>query len=323
MDEISLIRRFWEPLGRAVTNPSVREGIGNDGAVIATGPGYDQVITMDTLLEGVHFPASIDAHALGWRALAVNLSDLAAMGADPVCYTLSLTLPEADEYWLEGFCNGLRDLSSLHGVQLVGGDTTRGPLSITIQAQGRVPAGSSVARGRGCPGDRICVSGSLGDAGEALNWLGRDVRGNRAAQSVLGCYYYPAPRLALGTWLREQGVAAIDISDGLLTDLERMLGDDGRCGARLDYRALPVSAALESLAGDDAPALAASAGDDYELCFLWSEARGEIPGAAELDLPVTVVGRIESEPGIRLMDGDEPVTLASRGYSHFPGGSDE
>ena len=317
MNEISLIRDFWQPLGEAVTHPLVREGIGNDGAVIATEPGYDQVITTDTLVEGVHFPVSADAHAIGWRALAVNLSDLAAMGAEPVCYTLALTLPAADRRWLDGFCNGLKDLSSLHGIQLVGGDTTQGPLSVTIQAQGRVPEGGSVPRRGGRPGDRICVSGTLGEAGEALNWLHRDAAGDRAVRSVLSRYYYPAPRLVPGTWLREQGVAAIDISDGLLTDLGRLLGEDGACGARVDYRALPVSAELESLAGDRARMLAAVAGDDYELCFLWAEARGALPTSAELGAPVTVVGRVEAESGVRLMDGDEPVIPERQGYSHF------
>jgi len=245
------------------------------------------------------------------------------MGAEPVCYTLALTLPRADDDWLERFGSGLKDLSSLHGIQLVGGDTTRGPLSVTIQAQGRVPEGSAVARRGGRPGDRICVSGNLGDAGEALNWLDRDPGGERSIRSVLDRYYYPTPRLELGAWLREEGIAAIDISDGLMTDLGRLLGDDGAAGAELDYRALPVTPALESLAGERARALAAGAGDDYELCFLWSEARGALPGVAELGVPVTIVGRVVAEPGIRLMDDDEPVSLASSGYSHFPDGSDE
>lgn len=322
MDEIALIRRFWEPLGRAVSHPAVREGIGNDGAVIRCEAGYDVVVAVDTLVEGVHFPASIDPHALGWRALAVNLSDLAAMGAEPVCYTLALTLPRADEQWLEAFSGGLRDLSVRHGIQLVGGDTTRGPLTVTIQVQGRVPSGTAMCRGRATPGDRICVSGALGSAGEALNWLDKRLDDNTNVRAVLDRYFYPEPRLALGAWLRERGIAAIDVSDGLVSDLGQLLGDQGP-GARLEYRALPVAPELAALAGPGAHELAASAGDDYELCFLWPEALGDAPNATPDGVPITVVGEVEPEPGIRLMDGDTPVRLASAGYNHFPGGADK
>ena len=321
MDEISLIRRFWEPLGRAVTHPAVREGIGNDGAVIRCEAGQDTVVAMDTLVEGIHFPASIDPYALGWRALAVNLSDLAAMGAEPVCYTLALTLPRARENWLEAFSGGLRDLSVRHGIQLVGGDTTHGPLTITIQVQGRVPSGTTMRRGGAAAGGRICVSGTLGSAGEALNWLSDFPEDNSDVRAVLDRYFYPEPRLALGSWLRERGVAAIDVSDGLVSDLGQLLGNGG-VGARIDYRALPVAPELEALAGSQARELAASAGDDYELCFLWPLDAGEVPGSTDEGLALTVIGEVEAEPGVRLMDGGYPVELASVGYSHFSGSSD-
>ncbi|TDT37101.1 thiamine-phosphate kinase [Halospina denitrificans] len=322
MDEISLIRRFWEPLGRAVTHPAVREGIGNDGAVIRCEPGQDAVVAVDTLVEGVHFPATIDPYALGWRALAVNLSDLAAMGAEPVCYTLALTLPRADEDWLEAFSGGLRDLSVRHGIQLVGGDTTRGPLTITIQVQGRVPSGTAMRRGGAAPGDRVCVSGSLGSAGEALKWLDTSPGNNPDVRAVLARYFYPQPRLALGGWLRERGVAAIDVSDGLVSDLGQLLGEAGR-GARLDYAALPIAPELATLAGSQARKLAASAGDDYELCFLWPLALGEVPESTDEGVPLTVIGEVEAEPGVRLMDGNDPVELAYGGYSHFSGGAND
>lgn len=319
MDEISLIRRFWEPLGRAVTHPAVREGIGNDGAVIRCEAGEDAVVAVDTLVEGVHFPASIDPYALGWRALAVNLSDLAAMGAEPVCYTLALTLPRAEEDWLAAFSAGLRTLSVRYGIQLVGGDTTRGPLTVTIQVQGRVPSATAMRRGGASPGDRICVSGTLGSAGEALKWLDREPDEDPAVRAVLERYFYPEPRLALGGWLRERGVAAIDVSDGLVSDLGQLLGDGG-VGARIDYRALPVTPELEALAGGQARELAASAGDDYELCFLWPRSLGQLPVSTDEGVPLTVVGEVEAKSGIRLMDGNEAVELASAGYSHFSGG---
>ena len=319
MDEISLIRRFWEPLGEAVRHPAVREGIGNDGAVIRCEAGEDTVVAVDTLVEGVHFPASIDPSALGWRVLAVNLSDLAAMGAEPVCYTLALTLPRADEDWLAAFSAGLRSLSTRYGVQLVGGDTTRGPLTVTIQVQGRVPSGRSLRRGGARPGDRICVSGALGSAGEALNWLDERADHSAEVKAVLERYFYPEPRLALGNWLLERGVAAIDVSDGLVSDLGQLLGDG--CGARVNYRALPVTRELEALAGDRARELAASAGDD-ELCFLWPSALGALPDTSDEGLPLTVIGEVEAEPGVRLMDGGRCVELASPGYSHFSAGRD-
>lgn len=321
MDEISLIQRFWEPLGRAVTHPAVREGIGNDGAVIRCDAGQDTVIAVDTLVEGIHFPAAIDGYALGWRALAVNLSDLAAMGAEPVCYTLALTLPSADGDWLEAFSRGLLDLSSRYGVQLVGGDTTRGPVAVTIQVQGRVPSGTAMRRGGANPGDRICVSGNLGSAGEALKWLDTSPDSNSDVRAVLNRYFYPEPRLALGAWLRERGLAAIDVSDGLVSDLGQLLRHGGR-GARVDYRALPIAQELASLAGSRARELAASAGDDYELCFLWPPGAGEVPESTEDGLPLTVIGEVETQSGVRLMDGDRPVALASAGYSHFSGEPD-
>jgi len=150
------------------------------------------------------------------------------MGAEPVCYTLALTLPRADEDWLQAFSDGLRDLSVRHGIQLVGGDTTRGPLTITIQVQGRVPTGTAMRRGGAVAGDRICVSGTLGSAGEALKWLDASRADNPDVRAVLARYFYPEPRLTLGAWLRERGVAAIDVSDGLISDLGQLLGDGGR-----------------------------------------------------------------------------------------------
>ena len=320
MDEFSLIDRFWKPLGKAVERAGVIEGIGNDGAVVRCPPGQDQVMTMDTLVEGVHFPRSMPPHALGWRALAVNLSDLAAMGAEPLCFTLSVTLPEASESWLAAFAEGVQALAVRENIQLVGGDTTRGPLSITIQAQGLVPEGAAVRRGNARPGDRICVSGSLGEAGEALNWLEADDTATPAVQAVLGRYRYPEPRLALGKWLRESGIATVDVSDGLVADLSHLLLDRG---AHLDWQALPVSVELVSLRGlEDARQLAASAGDDYELLFVWP-GDSPLPSGPVVDsMAITVIGTVTEAPGVVMMGPDGRIPLAAEGYAHFGGRDD-
>lgn len=317
MDEFSLIDRFWKPLGDAVTRSEVIEGIGNDGAVVCCPPGQEQVMTMDTLVEGVHFPASMPPHALGWRALAVNLSDLAAMGAQPLCFTLSVTLPEASASWLAAFADGMKALAVRENIQLVGGDTTRGPLSITVQAQGLLPAGSAVRRGNARPGDRVCVSGSLGEAGEALNWL--DVAGTPepAVNTMLQRYRYPEPRLALGLWLREAGAAAVDVSDGLMADLGHLLMDSG---ARLDWQALPVSDGLVSLRGlEGARRLAASAGDDYELLFVWPGDGPAPSGPQGSVLPLTVIGTVTEDAGVTLAGPEGSIQLEEQGYTHFGG----
>ena len=315
MDEFSLIDRFWKPLGDAVVRSEVIEGIGNDGAVVRCPPGFDQVMTMDTLVEGVHFPRNMPPHALGWRALAVNLSDLAAMGADPLCFTLSVTLPEASESWLSSFVEGMRELAVRENIQLVGGDTTRGPLSITIQAQGLLPAGSAVRRGAAQPGDRVCVSGTLGEAGEALNWLDTGDTASPAVAAMLRRYRYPEPRLALGRWLREAGVAAVDVSDGLMADLAQLLLEQG---ASLDWQALPVSQELVALRGeDDARHLAACAGDDYELLFVWP-ADAPLPSGPGDEMPeLTVIGTVTQAPGVVVMGPDGRMHLEEQGYAHF------
>ncbi|PAU79615.1 thiamine-phosphate kinase [Halovibrio salipaludis] len=320
MDEFSLIDRFWKPLGDAVTRSEVIEGIGNDGAVLRCPPGQDQVMTMDTLVEGVHFPRDMPPHALGWRALAVNLSDLAAMGAQPLCFTLSVTLPEASASWLAAFADGMKALAVRENIQLVGGDTTRGPLSITVQAQGLLPAGSAVRRGNAQPGDRICVSGSLGEAGEALNWLDESDIPDPAVGTVLQRYRYPEPRLALGQWLREAGSAAVDVSDGLLADLGHLLVDRG---AQLDWQALPVSDGLVSLRGlEGARRLAASAGDDYELLFVWPGDGPAPSGPTGSALPLTVIGTVTEGPGVTLNGPEGSIQLEEQGYTHFGGHHD-
>ena len=316
MDEFDAIRRFWQPLGEAVRHPWVVAGIGDDGAIVRLPDDQELVLSVDTLVEDVHFPSGINPHALGWRALAVNLSDLAAMGATPICYTLALTTPRLDEDWLASVAAGMAELSGDYGIQLVGGDMTQGPLTLTVQVQGAVPAGLALRRHGARPGDRICVSGTLGDAGIALEYLACGAGNDPDIAAVLQRYYYPVPRVALSELLRGRASAAVDISDGLLADLGHITAASG-VGARIDSESLPISSSLWRLGGDRSVELAATAGDDYELCFTWPASAGPVPNEDEAGLPVKVIGEIEEAPGIRLLREGQPLDVWRSGYSHF------
>ncbi|MEX2476080.1 thiamine-phosphate kinase, partial [Marinobacter sp.] len=266
---------------------------------------------VDTLVEGVHFPANYSAAHLGWRSLAVAASDLAAMGANPTCFTLALTLPEADPDWLQAFSGALARASERFGLALAGGDTTRGPRAITLQVHGDVPDGQALLRSGARAGDWVCVSGTLGDAGAALDYLeAENPTSDQAA--VLERYHAPVPRLALGMQLRGFASAAIDISDGLLADLGHLLESSG-VGARIDPSAVPVSAALSRLQGPQAALrLALQAGDDYELCVtVPAEAWQALPDAVKKQL--TIIGKVIEEQGLSGVD----VSATAGGYDHF------
>lgn len=275
---------------------------------------------MDTLVAGIHFPEDTPAAAIGHKALAVNLSDLAAMGAAPAWATLSLTLPESDTTWLEQFSRGFFELAERYQVQLVGGDITHGPLTVTVQAHGFVPAGRAVRRQGARPGDLVCVTGTLGDAGLALHLA---LTGDAPLRQRLD---FPEPCIAAGIALRDHATAMIDISDGLLADLGHLLEPDG-LGAALHVDKLPRSAdflaALET-AGPDSVALGRDlplgAGDDYELCCCIPEDNraGAEATLAGIPCPMTVIGVIEGEPGIRCTREDgSRYTPSSSGYRHF------
>lgn len=311
MDEFELIRKYWMPLGREGA-PGIQAGIGDDCAVLRVPPGEELVQSIDTLVEGVHFLPSIAPADLGWRALAVNLSDLAAAGARPLCFSLAISLPNTNAKWLDGFVRGMAELAQRFDLPLVGGDTTRGPLSITIMVQGLVPAGTAMTRGRARAGDGIYVSGTLGDAGAALDWL-EAPQDHPDIRFLLERYHRPEPRVALGQLLRGGATACIDISDGLVADLGHILAASG-AGADLIHSALPLSDALKQQAGDESATLALSAGDDYELCFTWPD--GEpLPETLEARAGCTVtrIGTIRHEKGLRV-DGR---LWASGGYDHF------
>lgn len=335
MGEFELIANYFVP--GVVPRNDVVVGIGDDGAVLRCRPDQQLVIAIDTLVEGVHFPVGTAPEDVGFKALAVNLSDLAAMGAEPAWATLALTLPTPDESWLAGFCRGFFQLARAHHVALVGGDTTRGPRTVTVQAHGWVPAGQALRRCGAQAGDLVYVSGTLGDAGLGLaHRLGHCVLPARAlagASSCLARLNRPEPRIALGRALCGLASAAIDISDGLSADLSHVLEQSG-VGAQLNIDSLPQSEGYRLAAATPlacfgasphpelpAPAyFALTAGDDYELCFTVAPTRvADVEAAvATVGAAVTCIGCIEAEPGLRLkLRNGHSVSLEPMGYAHF------
>lgn len=318
MNEFKLIYDLIAPL--AGTRDDVLLGIGDDGALLAPPPGEVLVVVADTLVEGRHFPADMAAADIGWRAAAVNLSDIAAMGATPRWATLALTLPSVDEVWLRSFVGGLVDALGLGKVALVGGDTTRGPLTITLQVIGSVPPELALTRNGARPGDQVFVSGTLGDAAGGLGaWAIGETEGPTTA--LVQRFRRPTPRLALGRELRGLASACIDVSDGLLADLGH-LARASRYGIEVRADRLPLSPALRSTRTPaECLRLAATGGDDYELAFT-------VPGAkldalrercAGLDTPVTCIGEVMRTGAVELLDegGGRALHFAEPGYRHF------
>lgn len=319
LSEFGLIRRYFAQ--GTFERDDVPLGVGDDCALLRVPVGLDLAVTMDTLVEGVHFLPGSDPEALGHKTLAVSLSDMAAMGAEPAWATLALTLPRSDPPWLEAFSRGLAGLARAHRVQLVGGDTTRGPvLTLTLQLQGFVAPGRALRRDGARPGDLIAVTGTLGDAGLALRALQGEYAAGTALATLRARLERPRPRVALGRALVGLATAAIDISDGLLADLGHLCEGSGT-GATLELGSLPLAPAVAAyLARSGDWSLPLAAGDDYELCFTvppGSQAAVE-RAAARCGCAVAWVGVLESEAGIRcrLPDGTLLET-PEEGYEHF------
>jgi thiamine-monophosphate kinase len=311
LNEFEVIKRFFDHRGR--TAPGVILGIGDDAAIVRADPGQDVVVAADVLNAGIHFPESTDAAAIGHKALAVNLSDLAAMGAKPSWFTLSLSLPEVDENWLTGFSTGLFELANQFGITLVGGDTVRGPLSISVQVMGQVAAGSGLRRSGAQIGDKIYVSGTLGDAALALKLV---QQGEQPESELRNRLDRPVPRVDLGNRLLDIASSCIDISDGLAADLGHILEASG-FGAMISTAALPVSKYLKALDADLAVRFALSGGDDFELCFTASDEKSTTVEqlGRELGLPITCIGEISNKSGLQLSDYSK--SLESKGFNHF------
>ncbi len=316
--EFSLIDRIR---ARAPTRPDVVLGIGDDAALLHVPGGHELVLSTDTLVAGVHFPIETAAADIGWKSLAVNLSDLAAMGAAPTWMSLALTLPDADADWLDGFLDGFCELAAEHGVALVGGDTTRGPLAITIAAHGLVPDGMALRRDGAGFHDDIWVTGTLGDAAGALSqWRRKSLISSKLRFRL----DRPTARIAAGIALRELATSAIDLSDGLLADLGHILRRSG-VGADIDLGRLPVSRTLAEHFPDQPERwrLQASGGDDYELCFTAAPANALAieQAMAACGTSATVIGRATREPGLRLWtpEGKPFHPDGEAGFDHFAG----
>lgn len=315
ISEFAIIARFFHNCGHP--RPDCLLGIGDDAALLQVPPGWELVVTQDTLVAGVHFFTDADPKAIGYKALAVNLSDLAAMGAQPAWFTLGLTIPHADQQWLTAFAAGLCRLANEHGILLVGGDTTRGPLTLSITAMGFVPASQALRRKGARPGDVIYVSGCIGDAGLALLGL---QHGHAVSQYLRQRLDYPTPQVALGQALRGIASAVIDISDGLAADLGHVLASSG-VGADLQFANLPLSPEVSTYVQDGGDwLLPLSAGDDYELCFTVppSNTCALQERIATMLCQVKSIGVISSLNGLRMCwPNGQTLPLDIRGYSHF------
>lgn len=311
MNEFELIRRYFAAL--APDGEGVSLGIGDDAALLEVPAAQQLVVSTDMLVAGRHFPEATAPNDIGWKSLAVNLSDLAAMGAEARWLTLALSLPQADPSWVEAFAQGLGALARASGVALVGGDTTRGPLTVTVTAMGLVPRGTALRRDGAQPGDRVCVTGTLGDAAAGLAGAGTGAAASFLRQRL----DRPSPRLRWGQALRGIASAAIDLSDGLLSDLGHVADASG-VGAEIDAAALPASPALLSAVPEATRRwpLQASGGDDYELCLCVPPSR--LDAAHQACPALHEIGWITSERGVRLRLPDGKLAALDRtGFDHF------
>ncbi|ELL5149675.1 thiamine-phosphate kinase [Salmonella enterica] len=318
--EFSLIARYFDRVRS--TRLDVETGIGDDCALLNIPEKQTLAISTDTLVAGNHFLPDIDPADLAYKALAVNLSDLAAMGADPAWLTLAITLPEVDEPWLEAFSDSLFELLNYYDMQLIGGDTTRGPLSMTLGIHGYIPAGRALKRAGAKPGDWIYITGTPGDSAAGLAVL----QNRLLVSEEIDAHYFikrhlrPTPRILHGQALRDIASAAIDISDGLISDLGHIVKASG-CGAKVDVDALPKSAAMmRHVDAGQALRWTLSGGEDYELCFTVPELnRGALDVAiGQLGVPFTCIGQMSADvEGLSFVRDGMPVTFDWKGYDHF------
>lgn len=319
MKEFDLIGRYFADGGHQ--RKDVLVGIGDDCAVTSVPANQQLAVTTDTLVSGVHFLEDAPARSVAYKAVAVNLSDLAAMGAEPAWISLSLSMPQVNEAWLEEFVTGLFELTRYYSVQLVGGDTVKGPLAMTITAQGFIPPETALKRSTARPGDWIYVSGTTGDAGAGLALLQGKIEAKEADREYLiNRHLYPTPRVAVGTSLRRIASSCIDVSDGLLADLTHILKQSG-CGATVHVDRLPVSSELFNCVGaQEAYKYALTAGDDYELIFTVNEEqRGNLETSlASTGVKATCIGQVTGQKGhvdLKLYDTAYELN-DSNGYEH-------
>jgi len=323
VDEQTLISTYFDrrSAGPGGHRDDVAVGIGDDAAVLRLEPGFDLVVATDMIAEGTHFPAAMPAGAVGHRCLAVNLSDLAAMAAEPLWFSLALSLPRAEEAWVAGFAAGLFALADSFSVALIGGDTVRGPLGATVTVHGRVRPGRAVVRSGARPGDSVWITGHPGDAvagrlllGEALSVSGTPGAGTALRERFL----FPQPRVQEGRALAGLATAMIDISDGLDDDLGKLLSASG-VGAEMDAAALPLSAELRAIRRGQALECALTGGDDYELCFTARPSDDERVQklAAGWTTPLTRIGTVTAGSGTHWRLDGQPLVVPGSTYRHF------
>lgn len=308
LSEFGVIQRYFA--GRELINPINKLGIGDDCALLQVPEGQQLAVTADTMVEGIHFFAGCDPYLLGHKLLAVNLSDLASMGAEPVAVTLALTLPKVDEEWLQRFADGFLQLAERYSVDLIGGDTTSGPLTMTVQALGVVPQNSAMRRSGAKVGDLIYITGHLGDAGLGLK-IRQGYDCSDPAQAL--CRFdTPEPRVKEGRAIRSIAHACIDLSDGLASDLGHILKKSG-AGARLWWDKIPLAASVKRYIEETGDwMMPLLAGDDYELCFTVAP-----ENRAKITIPVACIGVIEDERGMRIEREGRISPLTKKGYEHF------
>ncbi|MGS2717476.1 thiamine-phosphate kinase [Eionea flava] len=318
LDEFGIIQHYFS---RQATQPSVIKGIGDDCAILSVPEQQQLVLSLDTLVEGRHFPASAAPYDIATRAMCTAISDLAAMGATPLWFTLALTLPDVNEAWLEAFSRGIFDIADSHTMDLIGGDTTCGPLTISVQVHGCVDPGQLLTRGAACIGDHLFVSGNLGDGAAALAAIqGRITPSSEVLKHLHSRFYAPSPQIVLGRQLLPFSSAAIDISDGLLADAQH-IADASGVGMRINIDQLPIDSALTHYS-DDYYSWALSGGDDYQLLFTVSDDKIESFKRYSIQhaLDVSAIGHVvDASHGVSCYDQGLPYSLPAnqRGYQHF------
>ncbi len=316
MDEFEIIRRYFE---RKSTDKDIRVSIGDDGAVLVPAADRDLISVVDTLVSGIHFPASLDAADVGYRAVVVNLSDVAAMGARPRWMTLALTLEAVDPAWLDGFARGLFEAADEHDMALVGGDTTRGSETVvSVQIIADVEPGRAMTRAGAQPGDSIFVTGTVGDAAAGLSILQSGLPDGDDVRYLVQRFARPVARVEVGEKISRFAHAAIDLSDGLYSDLDKMLVASG-VGGEIELASIPLSAQITHLMDEaDAMRFALGGGDDYELCFTADVAEQQIDEVAErTGVAVARIGQVQEGSGLRCLQDGEAYDYQDPGYRHF------
>ena len=315
LSEFDIIKQYFK--NNRQNHPSVIAGIGDDAAIVKIPEGYQLAISADTLVSGIHFPVSTNPYDIGYKALAVNISDMAAMGAKPLYVTLSITLESNDPEWISSFSKGFFALADKYSINLIGGDITRGALSISVQIMGILPDGQAMMRSGARPGDSIFVTGELGMAAYAL--FSTNKACNETDQSCLNRLNRPQPRLEVGMAVRNISTACIDISDGLNADLFHLLSASS-VGAEVKFNSVPICNVLNKLSPELLIKLGINSGDDYELCFTVSEQHEAelINISKKLPVKLTKIGKVTESEGLTWLGNDgKTIEIPDKGYRHF------